>query len=160
MVTEIPPGRQLLDVSRDSTTPVPAGLLGDIRSAARSHGLMRIAGFIVGAGVCMSLEPAPVVGGPQLVFGIYKPPRPPKQPNKAAAANLPKAVSGRRIRQSTCSRSDQSSCSGIKQSSPTCINQGSPRREPISICSVAGQLSNTAQAIAGGHISSLQCGTE
>ncbi len=41
----------------------------------------------------MSLAPAPIVGGPQLVFGIYKPPRHPKEPSKAAAADLPKAVS-------------------------------------------------------------------
>ncbi len=51
-------------------------------------------GFAVGAGVFLSLEPVPIVGGPQLVFGIYKPPRQPRQPSKAAAADLPKAVSG------------------------------------------------------------------
>jgi len=93
MATQSPPGRQFLGASRDSNTPAPAGLLGDIRSAARFHGLKRIAGFVVGAGVFMSLEPAPIVGGPQLVFGIYKPPRPLKKPSKAAAADLPKAVS-------------------------------------------------------------------
>ena len=54
---------------------------------------MRIAGFVVGAGVFLSLEPAPVVGGPQLTFGIYKPPRHPQKPSKAAAADSPKAVS-------------------------------------------------------------------
>ena len=54
---------------------------------------MRIAGFVVGAGVFMSLEPAPIVGGPQLIFGIYKPPRHPRKPSKAAAADSPKAVS-------------------------------------------------------------------
>ncbi len=94
MATQSPPGRQFLGASRDSNTPAPAGLLGDIRSAVRFHGLKRIAGFVVGAGVFMSLEPVPIVGGPQLVFDIYKPRRQPRQPSKAVAADLPKAASG------------------------------------------------------------------
>ncbi|KAL0027717.1 hypothetical protein WJX77_000702 [Trebouxia sp. C0004] len=51
-------------------------------------------GFAVGAGAFLSLEPVPIVGGLQLVFGIYKSPRQPTQPSKKAAADSPKAVSG------------------------------------------------------------------
>ena len=94
MATQSPPGRQFIGTSRDSTTPAPAGLLGDIRSAVRFHGLERIAGFVIGAGVFLALEPVPIVGGAQLVFGIYKPPRQSRQPSKAVAADLPKAASG------------------------------------------------------------------
>jgi len=43
-------------------------------------------GFAAGAGVLLSLEPRPIVGGPQLVFGVYKPPRHPRKPSNAAAA--------------------------------------------------------------------------
>ncbi len=91
VATQSPPGRQFLGASRDSNTPAPAGLLGDLRSAVKVSRPERIVGFVVGAGVFMSLEPTPIVGGVQLVFGIYKPPR---QPSKAVAADVPKAASG------------------------------------------------------------------
>ncbi|KAL0028621.1 hypothetical protein WJX79_006003 [Trebouxia sp. C0005] len=70
VATQSSPGRHFLGASRDSNKPAPAG---DIRSAARIDSLKRIAGFVVGAGVFLSFEPVPVVGGPQLVFGIFKP---------------------------------------------------------------------------------------
>ncbi len=91
MATQSPPGRQDSGTSLNSTTPAPAA---DAGSAARLHRLKLMVGFAVGAGVFLSLEPVPIVGGPQLIFGIYKPPRQPRQPSKAAAADLPKAVSG------------------------------------------------------------------
>ncbi|KAA6425843.1 MAG: hypothetical protein FRX49_04218, partial [Trebouxia sp. A1-2] len=92
VATQSSPGRHFLGASRDSNKPAPAG---DIRSAARIDSLKRIAGFVVGAGVFLSFEPVPVVGGPQLVFGIFKPVRQPRQPSKAAAGDSPKAVSRR-----------------------------------------------------------------
>jgi len=94
VATQSPPSRQFLGASQDSNTPAPAGFLGDIRSAVKFHGLKRIAGFVVGAGVFISLEPVPIVGGSQLIFGVYKPQRQPRQPSKAVAADLPKAASG------------------------------------------------------------------
>ncbi len=84
------PGRQVPGTSLDSTTPTPTA---DAASAARLHRLKRMVGVAVGAGVLLSFEPRPIVGGAQLVFGIYKPPRHPRKPSKAAAADLPKAVS-------------------------------------------------------------------
>jgi len=90
VATQSPPGRQISGTSLDSTTPTPAA---DAGSAARLHRLKRIVGFAVGAGAFLSLEPRPIIGGPQLVLGIYKPPRHLRQPSKAAAADLPKAVS-------------------------------------------------------------------
>ena len=90
MATQSPPGRQISGTSLDSTSPTPAA---DVYSAARLHRLKRVVGFAVGAGAFLSLEPRPIIGGPQLVLGIYKPPRHLRQPSKAAAADLPKAVS-------------------------------------------------------------------
>ncbi len=84
------PGRQVPGTSHDSTTPTPTAGEG---SAARSHRTKCMVGFAAGAGVLLSLEPRPIVGGPQLVFGVYKPPRHPRKPSNAAAADSPKAVS-------------------------------------------------------------------
>ena len=89
----VPSWQAVVRRSRDSNTPAPAGLLGDIRSAVRFHGLPRIASVVVRAEVLMSLEAVPIVERVQLVFGIYKPPRQSRQPSKAVAADLPKAAS-------------------------------------------------------------------
>ena len=127
---QTPPGRQSLGTSRNRTTSAPAGPLGDIRSAVRFHGLTRIAGFIVGAGVFMSLEPAPIVGGPQLVFGIYKPPRHPKQPSKAAASDLPKAMSAGGSAKAPAAGVTKGAAAASNQAAPDVSTKADPGESP------------------------------
>jgi len=85
VATQNPPGRQSLGASHKNTTLAPAGLLGDIRSAVRSHSLVRIAGFVLA--VCRCQRSVEV---PQQWVLVQENPR---KPSKAAAADSPKAVS-------------------------------------------------------------------
>ncbi len=75
-------------------------------------------GLAVGAGVFLSFEPRPIVEGPQLVFGIYKPLRHPRKPSKAAAADSPKAVSA--------GRSAKAPAAGMTEGAAAASNKAAP----------------------------------
>jgi len=126
------PGRQVPGTSLDSTTPTPTA---DAGSAARLHRLKRMVGFAVGAGVLLSLEPRPIVGGPQLVFGIYKPPRHPRKPSKAAAADSPKAVSA--------GESAKATAAGVTKVAAAASNKAAP---DVSIKAAPGESASPSQS--------------
>lgn len=137
----------------ETQTPAPAGLLGDIRSAVRFHGLKRIAGFVIGAGVFLALEPVPIVGGAQLVFGIYKPPRQSRQPSKAVAADLPKAVSAEGPAKAPAAGVTTAAAAGSNKAAPDVSTKTVSGSSP---CQSAALLDKYAKLVAQFNEVSLQ----
>lgn len=152
MARQSSPGRQISGASLNSTTPAPAA---DKASAARLHRLKRIVGFAVGAGVFLSHEPVPIVGGTPTGLWHLQTIETVQTAEQSGCSRFAHG-SISRISQCACSKSDQSSCTRIRQGSTRCVIQGSPRQEPMSS---AGYFCTTKGAVLGGIMASVQSGT-